>query len=191
MVPKAAVLDLGAGNGRLSKMVLNMWNSAHITLTDVSDGLLEGAHEVLRDFPGRFTTVSGDMYDPSLDFDVSSFECVVSSFSVCHGRGVESYRSLYEKIGKWLKPAGRFVCLDHVYGATSESTALGFSDWAKQLEANFGEEEATSIMKNALWEDSPLSVLEHLSLLSEVGFANADLLWKKNVFALYMGQKRD
>ena len=52
-----------------------------------------------------------------------------------------------------------------------------------QLEASYGEERAEAIIKNVIWEDSPLTVQEHLSLLSEVSFAEADILWKKNVFA--------
>ncbi len=190
MVDQALVLDLGAGNGRLSGFLLERWDSCQVTLADVSDGFLEGAQDRLKAFQGRFTTVPGDMYDPAFDFDGRNFDCVVSSFSVCHGREVADYRVLYGKIEKWLKPAGRFVCLDHVYGATAELTAQGFSDWAKQLETSYGEERAAAIMKNAIWEDSPLTVHEHLNLLGEVGFAEADVLWKKNVFALYMGEKK-
>jgi tRNA (cmo5U34)-methyltransferase len=185
----AKILDLGAGNGRLSKLMLEAFDDCHITLLDVSASILSQAPRNLELFPGRFQTVEGDFFDRAVEFSPASFDCAISAFAICHGREDKDYRRLYQKIYDWLKPKSCFVCLDHVYGATIELTELGFQDWGELLEHAYGDQRASSIIKNAICEDSPLSLSKHLELLAEAGFSAVDVLWKKNVFALYMGVK--
>lgn len=115
------------------------------------------------------------------------FDSVISSFAVCHGRSESDYRNLYAKIQDCLKPQGCFLCLDLVCGAEVDLTMIGFQDWEKLLESHFSETDIQKIIRNVIVEDYPLSIPQHLALLSEVGFKAPDVLWKENVFALYGG----
>jgi ATP sulfurylase len=39
-------------------------------------------------------------------------------------------------------------------------------------------------------EDSPLSLRQHLTQLTSVGFSSADVLYKRDIFAIYAANKR-
>ena len=188
-VPHApSVLDLGAGTGRLSKLVLGRFPQSRLTLVDVSEKLLAEAARQLTETGAGFRTVVGDLFtDDALHFEDDSFDCVVSSYALCHARMESEYEGLYVRICSWIKPSGCFLCLDHVHGSKAELTMLGFEDWAELLRRNFPEDSVDPILKNSLIEDSPLDIPHHLSLLANVGFDRVDVLWKKGLFALYGG----
>ena len=189
LVPSApSVLDLGAGTGRLSKLVLGRFPQSQITLLDISEKLLTEAARRLEETGAEFRTVVGDLFaDDDVQLEADSFDCVVSSYALCHGRLESEYEGLYARIRNWIKPGGCFLCLDHVHGSKAELTMLGFEDWAELLRRNFPEDRVEPILKNSLIEDSPLDIPHHLSLLSKVGFERVDVLWKKGLFALYGG----
>ena len=189
LVPSApSVLDLGAGTGRLSKLVLGRFPQSQITLLDISEKLLTEAARRLEETGAEFRTVVGDLFaDDDVQLEADSFDCVVSSYALCHGRLESEYEGLYARIRNWIKPGGCFLCLDHVHGSKAELTMLGFEDLAELLRRNFPEDRVEPILKNSLIEDSPLDIPHHLSLLSKVGFERVDVLWKKGLFALYGG----
>lgn len=57
--PAPAVLDLGAGTGRLSKLVLGRFPRSRVTLLDVSERLLTEAARQLEETGAAFRTVVG------------------------------------------------------------------------------------------------------------------------------------
>ena len=186
LLPRSpSVIDLGAGTGRLSKLVVERFPECQVTLVDVSDKLLEEAERQLERIGARFKIVAGDLFETDIDLEVESFDGVISSFALCHGRLESDYEGLYRRILEWIKPSGCFLCLDHVHGAKTDLTMLGYEDWAELLSETFPEDRVEKIMKNSIIEDSPLSLSRHLFLLSKVGFKNVDVLWKEGLFALY------
>ena len=188
LLPTApSVLDLGAGTGRLSKLVSDRFPDSRVMLLDVSERLLTEAARQLAEVGAKFTTVVVDMFESDLGLEANSFDCVVSSYALCHGRSESEYEGLYRQIMNYIKPAGCFLCLDHVHGARAELTMIGFEDWAAVLGQHFPEDRVESILKNSLIEDSPLDIPHHLSLLEKVGFERVDVLWKEGLFALYGG----
>ena len=180
-------LDMGAGTGRVSARILATFPEAHVTLFDVSERQLDVARGVLAAYKGRFVTAVGDMFDPELQISRSTYDCVVSTFSICHGRSISRYHDLYQKIHDSLNLTGVFVCLDHVCGADLDLTMLAFQDWAEHLEQAFGEEAAPKFLRGSVVEDNPLPLFEHMHLLKQVGFKKTDVLWKQSAFALYIG----
>lgn len=184
---RCKVLDVGAGTGRLSARVLGACPATHVTLFDMSKRQLDEARILLKTYEGRFDVVVGDMYDPEVQLEQSAFDCVISAFAICHGRLRSNYRDLDHTIHTCLKPSGIFVCVDLVCGADLDLTMLAFEDWAGHLESAFGEDRAMQILHGSVIEDSPLSVSDHMELLKEVGFERADVLWKLNAYARYVG----
>lgn len=181
--------DLGAGTGRFSKQILDTFDDCHLTVLDFSANMLAEAPNKLRGHEGRFETIVADFFDESVEFPEASFDCIASVFAVCHGRGVEKYRNLYGRIERWLKPGGCFVCYDHVVGDAQPFTVMNVAGWREFMRPMLSAEQIEEAIVSTYQEDSPLSLRQHLELLSEVGFVSADVLYKKDIFAIYAGVK--
>jgi tRNA (cmo5U34)-methyltransferase len=183
------VLDLGAGTGRFSKMILERYDQCHVTLVDFSTNMLEEASSKLSGFPSRHDLRSGDFFDKTTDFADQSFDCVASVFAICHAREIDRYRHLYQKIYRWLKPPGCFLSYDHVLGDAEPLTVLNVAGWRTFLQANQTPESVEEGIVGTYQEDTPLSLRQHIDLLTQAGFAAADVLWKRDIFAIYAGVK--
>ena len=124
-IPDAAIgVDLGAGTGRVSKLLLNAFPSVQLTLVDISANMLGEAERQLASHADRCHFHVHDIIDEALDFPAGSLDFVVSVFAICHAQPVTTYAHLYQRIHRWLKPGGIFVCYDHVLGGSPQLTAL-------------------------------------------------------------------
>jgi len=182
-------LELGAGSGRVSKMLLETFPDLDLTLVDISANMLGEARKQTTPYADRCQTTVHDIFDSRLDFPAHSFDCVMSVFAICHAQGIDVYEQLYRRIYRWLKPQGYFVCYDHVLGDTFALTALNALGWHRLLSTSQTAEQAREGIVGTYQEDSPLSVRQHLDVLSAVGFGAADVLYKRDIFAIYTGVK--
>jgi tRNA (cmo5U34)-methyltransferase len=187
--PNSCGLAAGAGSGRVSRLLLERFPDLSLTLVDISANMLDEAARQLAPYAGRAQAMVHDIFNPQLDFPANTFDCVVSVFAICHAQGMDVYEHLYRRIVRWLKPHGSFVCYDHVLGDTFELTALNALGWHRLLLASQTPEQAREGIVGTYQEDSPLSVRHHLHLLSEVGFQAVDVLYKRDIFAIYAGIK--
>jgi tRNA (cmo5U34)-methyltransferase len=182
-------VELGAGTGRVSRLLLDAFPQLQLTLVDLSPNMLAAAEQRLAPFGDRCQVVVHDIFDDGLNFPPGAVDCVVSVFAICHARGSSVYEQLYRRIHAWLKPGGCFVCYDHVLGDSQPLTALNALGWHRLLRAGQTAEEAKDGIVGAYQEDSPLPVRQHLHLLEAAGFSVADVLYKRDIFAIYLGVK--
>lgn len=191
-LPKNATgVELGAGTGRVSRMLLDTFPQLQLTLVDLSPNMLEAAANRLVPYGGRCRLIVHDIFDAGLASlaQPGSLDGVVSVFAICHARGSDVYAQLYRRIYSWLKPGGCFVCYDHVLGDSQPLTALNALGWYRLLRANQTVEQAKEGIVGTYQEDSPLSLRQHLALLAAAGFTVADVLYKRDIFAIYLGLK--
>jgi len=189
-LPKNAKgVELGAGSGRVSKLLLNAFPDLRLTLVDLSANMLGAAQKQLATYSNQCQFLVQDIFDPGLNFSVDSLDCVVSVFAICHAQGVEVYEQLYQRIHQWLKPGGYFICYDHVLGDTFQWTALNALGWHRLLTTSQSAEQAKEGIVGTYQEDSPLSLRQHLTLLAAIGFSAVDVLYKRDIFAIYAGVK--
>lgn len=182
---RAKGVDLGAGTGRVSGMLLERFPDLRLVLVDLSPNMLQEAERKLAGQGDRCEFRVHDMFLESLDFENGSLDFVVSSLAISHAQRIDVYERLYTRICRWLKPEGCFVCYDHVRGDSIELTALNAMGWHRLLRSTSTAEQAREGIVSTYQEDSPLSLREHLDLLSNVGFATADVLHKRDIFAVY------
>ncbi len=96
--PNMLILDLGAGNGNLSRKVLENLTDANINLVDFSENMLKEVPNILSNFKGQYSCVKDDIFH--VDFEPNSYHAVILSFSNHHGRGEVIYLELYKSIYK-------------------------------------------------------------------------------------------
>jgi tRNA (cmo5U34)-methyltransferase len=182
-------VELGAGSGRISKLLLDTFPNLQLTLVDLSANMLGEAQKQLAIYPDRCQFIVQDIFDPGLEFPAGSLDCAVSVFAVCHAQEVEVYKQLYRRIYRWLKPRGYFVCYDHVMGDNFKLTALNALGWHRLLAVGQTAEQCKDAIVSTYQEDSPLSLHQHLKLLAASGFSVVDVLYKRDIFAIYAGVK--
>ncbi len=189
LLEQASAVELGAGTGRVSRLLLDAFPKLQLTLVDLSPNMLAGAAERLAAYGERSRAQVHDIFDPALAFQPESLDGVVSVFAICHAHGAEVYAGLYRRIQAWLKPGGIFVCYDHVLGDSPALTALNALGWHRLLRSSQSAAEAREGIVGTYQEDSPLPLRQHLALLGEAGFSVADVLHKRDIFAIYLGVK--
>ena len=170
--PLGRVLDLGSGDGRLLALVKLARPEAQAVALDFSPPMLERLR-------ARFAGGSSvEVLEHDLDRPLPAmgeFQAVVSSFAIHHlphGRK----RALYQEIHAQLAPQGVFLNLEHVSSPTP-ALHLQFLDaiaWPRDRDDP----------SNKL-----LDVETQLAWFREIGFADADCLWKWRELALLAGVK--
>jgi tRNA (cmo5U34)-methyltransferase len=173
-VPSDAVriLDLGAGDGRLLKLLLLACPAATGVALDFSPPMLER----LRDRFGndsRVQIVADDLEQPLPG--LGTFTVVASSFAIHHLPHPRK-EALYREVWRMLLPGGVFCNLDHVASPTARlhRRFLEAADIAPEKEDR----------SNKL-----LDVETQLRWLRAIGFEDVDCYWKWRELALLVGKK--
>jgi len=129
------VLDLGAGTGLFSAMVMARLPRVRLHLIDASDAMLAEARR-------RFAGVAA----PNVSFEVRDYsegnlggpwDLVISALSIHH---VEdgAKRSLFKRVFEALRPGGLFVNAEQVLGPTPAAEARYRRLWDEQAELGRG-----------------------------------------------------
>ena len=161
-----------------------------VTLLDLPNGRLRAAPEKLAAYAGRFDVIAADMFDERITLGDGRFDCVVAVFAICHARRVEVYEPVYRRIGRCLNTGGLCICYDPVLGATPPFTEVNVAGWHKFLLQTQSGATAHDGIVSTYQEDRPLTLRHHLTLLTQIGFESADVLFKRDIFAIYARTKQ-
>ena len=165
------ILDIGAGDGRLLKLVLLRCPEAHGIALDYSPVMLNKLREQFTDNK-RVDIIDHDINIP-LPSMPKKFDAVVSSFAIHHLPHERKFE-LYSEIFNVLEPSGIFCNLEHV-SSTTENLHKKFFELIGM------EEDKSNIL---------LDVETQLKWLREIGFDDVDCYWKWREFTLLIGFKR-
>ncbi|CAA7626991.1 SAM-dependent methyltransferase [Candidatus Terasakiella magnetica] len=181
--PAARILDLGAGTGLLSALVMDSLPQAQLTLTDLSEGMLERARE-------RFAACGERVVFRVMDHlalaDEQSFDVVMSGLSI-HHLDDDGKQALYAAATRALKPGGRFVNADQVLGDTPEMEARYWTLWHQAVLASglAADEIAAAIERQKLDRRTPLE--PQLAWLRQAGLSQVECRYKNISFAVMGG----
>jgi len=182
--PSPHILDLGAGTGLFSGMVLQKYPNARLTLVDFSEKMLEKARERFRG-SDRVRYVVGDYTDLEL---AQTFDFVVSSLSI-HHLTHEGKRRLFVRVYRWLNDGGVFVNADLVAGSTPGNHQYFRRRWLEYIHASglAREEVEAAIERRNVDLDAPLT--DQLRWMEEAGFRDVDCMYKYLDFGVFFGRK--
>ncbi|KGK88365.1 methyltransferase [Desulfosporosinus sp. HMP52] len=178
------ILDIGAGTGLLSSLILEKFPDANITLIDLSEKMLEAAKERFKDNP-NFTYIIDDYTIYKFD---KKFDVVISSLSIHHLSGDEK-KQLYHNIYSILNKDGVFINADQVLGGTPFIESLYKSDWRYKVEnSDLSKEEILSAYERTKLDK--MSTLEdQVNWLKDSGFLDVDCVYKYFNFVVLFGRK--
>lgn len=179
------VLDVGAGTGLLSAMILKKCPDAEITLIDIAEKMVDQARER---FCGneKIRYVIADYSDYEFD---ETYDVIVSSLSIHHLTD-EAKRKLYRSLYNQLSTGGIFINGDQFLGRSEECERRNMSWWRHTIE-----QAGIDLVQLDAWEkrtamDIPATVDRNIQWLEEAGFVNADLLFKSYLFGVISGEKK-
>jgi ubiquinone/menaquinone biosynthesis C-methylase UbiE len=179
------VLDIGAGDGSLSRVVLEALPDARLTAVDASPDMAAEAARQLEPFRDRATVVRTDILqlEPPEPFDA------VFSNLVLHNIPFPEKRQLLATIAGWLGGEGLFLWGDLIrhpdpvvqQQLVSERRAFALSEGCPEdiVEWNFHKEAG---------DDYPFTTVKAAEALKRAGFGAVRLVWEHDTFALFLAE---
>lgn len=195
------VLEIGCGDGTLWRERINLLpKNIHITLSDVSEGMLRDTRRTIGATDSRFTFNSFDCHH--IPYEDQSFDLVIANHVLFYCDDISKVCSEVKRV---LKPDGTFLCSTYGSNHMKEVSQL-VSDFderivlsAEKLYERFGRENGHELLQpyftQTQWmqyEDS-LFVTESEALISYVlschGNQNGFLLDRYKEFRTYVKKK--
>jgi tRNA (cmo5U34)-methyltransferase len=179
------ILDIGAGTGALSALLLGRYPEADLTLLDFSNGMLGIAAKRFHQ-EGHVHLIASDYSHEDLP---GSYDLVCSALSIHHLETADKHR-LFRRIFAALNPGGIFVNAEQVMGETPDQHRRNMAYWEDFLRTGpLPEEVWTRAMHRRDTLDRVEKLTDQLAWLREVGFSGVDVLYKNRMLAVMRGRK--
>jgi tRNA (cmo5U34)-methyltransferase len=195
--PKALVrfLDIGAGDGALSELLLRGAPEREAVLVDFSEPMLARARVRLAG-GGRWRAAHGDLSEASWreTLPAGSFSGAVSALAI-HHLPAERKRALYAEIFELLEPGAMFVNMDYtsisgpLQGLWDERILENHVHIERTAGGTRSSEEIAQEITSDSDEDRPDSVDDQLQWLREAGFVDVAIHFKWAEAAIFGGVK--
>ncbi|MGC8661896.1 MAG: class I SAM-dependent methyltransferase [Nitrososphaeria archaeon] len=198
------LMDLGCGNGSISKLIAGKYPNNNFLLIDGSEAMLQKARS---NFSGPQVSYRQQAFEEHINSPAQdqAYDFIYSGIAI-HHLDFFSKSQLYSKIYRELRFGGLFLNFDIVLPPSEYSERLQFkmwSDWMKEELArstkidtdtflrlqNASKVEDIPVNNKLKSENKPSGLCEQLQMLTEIGFRDADCFYKYGVFALFGGTK--
>ena len=186
------LLDLGAGNGMLTELVMSMFPNAKVTMLDFSPEMLESSEAYFEKLNIPLDkiefTVRNFVTD---DFPNQKYDLIISSFALHHIRTASDLGNVYLKIVNSLKDNGSFINIDYYLEedelSRKKQVESALDRWTENYNSRDVAEEWGDIIKG---EDSPATIALILSLMNKCEGVVPFLYPNKGVMATIYGMSK-
>lgn len=183
---RPAILDIGAGTGLLSALLLQRYPDASLTLLDISDQMLKVAHERFSGKPDM-RYITGDY--STLDLG-GPYDLICSALSI-HHLSQEDKQQLCRRIYDALNPCGVFVNADQAAGETPALDREYMRYWDAFIRNGpLGTDEQAEILKRRASLDRNAKLSAQLGWLNDCGFVDIDVVYRNRTFVVITAGKR-
>jgi len=181
-----SILDIGAGTGLLSALLLQRYPDASLTLLDISDEMLRVARQrFLKNSKVRYIT--GDYVTTGLD---GRYDLICSALSIHHLNDKDK-EQLYHRIYAALNPGGVLVNADQAAGETPALDRQYLQYWDEFVKNGpLSAEEQAAILKRRDDLDRNAKLSVQLGWLRGCGFSDVDVVYRDRIFVVLTGRKR-
>ena len=177
------VLDLGAGTGILSALILQAFPQANVLAFDIAEKMLKVCQTNLSAYQERLTLQQGNFAEDNFG---NGYDLVVSGLAI-HHLDSAGKQTLFKKLFQSMNSGGILLIRDIVTAAAPRLTEQYEQLWQQYMKAN--REDDAAWFQKYLEEDIPSSVEEQTRWLSEAGFADTACHWRHLNFAIFGGVK--
>jgi len=179
------LLDIGAGTGLFSEMVLQKYPTAHIELIDISSEMLEIANHRMKAYP-HVAIIHADIND--IQIKKEQYDAVISSLAI-HHLPDHSKKILYQKIFDGLNFGGVFIHAEQVLASNSYLQEVYHTAWLKKITKTELSDQDIEAGLERVKLDKRTLLETQLVWLKEIGFMNVDCLYKYYDFAVMKAEK--
>jgi len=188
--PEPRILDVGAGTGLFSSIVLTKFPKAKITLVDVTEKMLDIAKDRFKG-NDNITFLRKDITNVDEETSKSfekKFDFVISGLTI-HHLTTDEKKYVYGKCFEWLKEGGLFINADQVISPDPVLEAQNIELWHNKIRESGIGEEAIDNLKERMKLDKCDTIPTQIKLLRTVGFNQTDILFKYLVFCVFYAYK--
>jgi SAM-dependent methyltransferase len=190
---KFTFLDLGAGTGAASRAVLAEYPQASAVLAEFSPQMTAEGVKAMAAYDGRYRYVELDLLSDSWPESVpATVDAVVTALAV-HHLPDERKRALFKEIHQRLVPGGWFINYDPIkppddrLGDVWERVNLRYEPTSPFRHGHQRTPEEQARYENHVRYMMPLE--PQLKWLSEAGFVDVDVFWKRLDWVIYGGRR--
>lgn len=194
-------LDIGAGEGKLSRAILERYPEAQMTLLDGSEAMLTRSAENLGTFAYQIDLRPFDLFATDwLDELPRRFRCIVSSLAI-HHLDDDQKRALYSHLFEHLAQGGVLLIADLVHPPVDAIGEAWANEWDRDVReqsiARTGSLYAFERFQDG-WNhyrtpdlefDKPSLLSDQLRWLDEIGFTGVGCFWLRAGHAIFGGYK--
>jgi len=191
---KKRILDLGCGNGVLSKTLFNQNSNLDIVVIDGSKEMLIEAKKELEGMPvSKFCQISFEEIIQG-EFEGGLFDFIISSFAI-HHLNMTQKKKLFKRIFEMMNLGGHFINIDVVVSNYEDYTEWYYDLWKegiiiKQKFLNSSKTFEHVPEKARKGPENHFDLLRaQLKALKLIGFSGVECHYKCGVFAIYGGRK--
>ena len=165
-------LDVGCGTGAGCLAARERFPDMRFVLADPSSGMLEVAKAKIG---GGADFVLGASQE--LDFEDGTFDVITAILSH-HYLDKDTRRAAVQNCYRMLKPRGLFIVFENILPMSEFGEEVGLSRWKEfQISSGILPKDAEKHIARHKAKCFPITIPEHISLLNEVGFGCAEVLW--------------
>ena len=191
------MLDLGCGDGIVTKRIRDRYPDNVFCLMDGSPDMMQKAKENLA---GDNISFRQQTFEEYMDSPVEEQKYhFIHSANAIHHLDLPGKEKLYARVYEEMRSGGLFVNIDPVQPSSARSEQWQFRMWAdwmnealfkKGFKDDIGKYDRLPTVYKAAGENKPSTLSDQLDILCRIGFQDVDCFFKYGVFAVFGGTKR-
>lgn len=179
-----AWLDIGCGTGKMAEAAFNALGIENFLFCDSSEDMIKIVKERFMGEKSQFVTSS------FLDLNESGPFDVITAMMVFHYFTKEVRKKALQKCYKNLRNNGIFITFENFAPYSEAGKQLLLARWKSyQLSQGRSADSCDEHMGRYGNEYFPISISEHLELLRQCGFEQAEIIWVSNMQVGLLGIK--